>query len=40
MNAVYSLGLLIGRILLAAIFVLFGSNKLMNFEQSVAYIAN
>ncbi len=40
MNAMHSLGLLIGRLLLAAIFVLSGSNKLMNFEQSAAYIAN
>ncbi|MGH8592348.1 MAG: DoxX family protein [Gammaproteobacteria bacterium] len=36
----YALGLLIGRILLAAIFVVSGFNKLINFEQSVAYIAN
>lgn len=39
-DVVRALGLLIGRILLAAIFVVSGFNKLMNFEQSAAYIAN
>ncbi|MGH8614058.1 MAG: DoxX family protein [Gammaproteobacteria bacterium] len=36
----HALGLLIGRILLAAIFMVSGFNKLINFEQSAAYIAN
>ncbi len=36
----HALGLLIGRTLLAAIFVVSGFNKLINFEQSATYIAN
>lgn len=39
-DGVHALGLLIGRILLAAIFVGSGFNKLISFEQSAAYIAN
>ncbi|MGH8581096.1 MAG: DoxX family protein [Gammaproteobacteria bacterium] len=35
-----ALWLLLGRVLLAAIFVVSGFNKLVNFEQSAAYIAN
>ena len=40
MNAVHRYGPLVGRILIALIFVLSGANKISGFDGTVAYIAS
>ena len=40
MSAMQSLGLLLGRLLLATIFVLSGLNKITNFSNTEAYMAS